>query len=255
MAFPRLPFVGGDNNAWGLILNTWLSFDHLPGGANSPAVATSGVLIDPSVNKGDVVYLDSTSFSYKLALADGSIRQQVVGLVRSLDTTAVVLFGVTDTTATVTPGIDYYLSSSIPGGITSTKPLSNIVRVGTGLTSSTLLVTIEKVETLDTSSYFPVRTFGTPYQPNTSYPTLVTVSLDTTATITGAVAKASVAIDSTSPPATVVGTVGILNGVVGDRQAHQLIFTVQKGNYYQVTKTETNGFVVPLQWVETTLKV
>ena len=135
----NLPVVGGSYNTWGVELNNWLLDDHLSEGRHHSRVMSTGVSFDTSVTNGDVVYFDYGFSGFKQALADGTYKQNAVGIRK--DTTAVVLFGAGDSTAVLIPGTQYYLSDTTAGRITSVVP-GNVVKVGIGITPTMLLVNI-----------------------------------------------------------------------------------------------------------------
>lgn len=157
---PRLPIVGGDIFTWGSVLNSYLSVEHDSTGAHRPRVADSSNATDVSVNGGDVVYWDNASSSYKPALAADLAKFKAMGMRHyvnpPVDSTTIVVFGRCDTTATLVPGTNYYLSDSVAGSITDTPPTTDIIFVGQAVTSSTIFIDINRAF-LDTSASAPSR--------------------------------------------------------------------------------------------------
>lgn len=140
---PNLPIVGSSYNVWGTELNNWLLFDHQTSGEHlTRRILLTGYQLDPAVKKGDVVYLDSSSI-LKQAFADGTEKQNAIGMVLSLDNTAITLVGHCDTTSLVVVGNVYYLSDSTAGRITTT-PSSSIIKIGQAVTTDSIFVDIDK---------------------------------------------------------------------------------------------------------------
>lgn len=142
---PNLPVVGGSYNTWGTELNNWLLEDHQWGSNHYPRTQLLGIAYDISVTNGDAVFFDSSTNMLQKAIADGSYRQEVVGMMRDIDNTAVVLFGMTDTTSPVIAGTQYYLSDTTAGRIVPYAP-ANVVKIGIGIPTdvgTALLVNIK----------------------------------------------------------------------------------------------------------------
>jgi len=85
--------------------------------------------INESVINLSAVYYDSTSDQFLEAVADGTIKQEIIGI---SDTTnsEVITFGIVEDIVGFNDGDIIYLSTTIPGSLTSVKPESNIVKVG-----------------------------------------------------------------------------------------------------------------------------
>ena len=140
----QLPVVGASFNTWGSELNTYLLEEHQFGGDHYPRVQLRGVAYGGSVTNGDAVFFDSSTNTLQKAIADGSYRQEVIGMMRDIDNTAIVIFGITDTTSPVIAGTQYYLSDTTAGKIVPYAP-SNAVKIGIGVPSdigTALLVNI-----------------------------------------------------------------------------------------------------------------
>lgn len=170
---PRLPIVGGDFNGWGDLLNYWLGYDHDSTGSHRPRVPDSSNPIDNSVSEGDFVYWDTTSSSYKPALAGSANPQQAspIGMMSHIDPSpTIVLFGVADTTATLVPGTIYYLSDTTAGRVVSSPP-GTAIKVGTAITTKKLVLNIDGVrgatQALDNLSSVAINTSLLPATDNT----------------------------------------------------------------------------------------
>lgn len=249
----NFPIVYGSYNTWGTELLTWLSATHENEGGHDSITSLSKILIDGTVTNGDVVYYDSTSTSLKLAVADGTEKQKAIAMIESFDSTSVVFFGKCDSSATLIPNSTYYLSPSVPGGITVTRPTTNIVEVGAAFDATYLFVNINhKNDDIVVTTTAPTRTFGVSYQPDTSNNTFVTISNQCDTSASG-VATYAVLSDSSNPPVTIIANAGIPTGIASESNIFSTSFIVRRGDYYKVDKTETAGTVTNTYWIETSL--
>lgn len=106
-------------------------------------VVISGAVFAPAVTaSGQVVYWDSANSRFDLALADGSAKQNAVG-VADLTNSAVVAFGDAVLFAGLTPGSRYYLSTVTAGTLTAILPVSNAVQVGIARSATEMFVDID----------------------------------------------------------------------------------------------------------------
>ena len=141
MAKPFLPTVGNSLNTWGDELNAYLEFDHTVDGQHNPKVYYPNAILDGAVTDGNIVYWEDSSDTWNQAIADSSAQGRVYGLCNiTTDTTSIVLFGVGDTTASLSPGTQYYLSDTSAGQIVSSKPSSNIVEIGSEIDNGSFFI-------------------------------------------------------------------------------------------------------------------
>ena len=106
-------------------------------------LSTSGLKIntnelDTAVQVNDLVYKGADGKYYQ-ALGDNDITSNFVGVYVVIDNTPVIIWnGVLERTG-LTPGASYYLSNTVPGGITDTQ-YTGAVKIGIALSSTELLV-------------------------------------------------------------------------------------------------------------------
>ena len=105
------------------------------------------VQFEPAVNYGDAVYWNPGTNMFGQAIADGTIKQRVKGFAYiSGSNKWVVTHNEFDIGASIlTPGLDYYLSTTTPGAITSTPPTRYTVKVGTAQTAAAIMVDIDDI--------------------------------------------------------------------------------------------------------------
>ncbi len=147
-----LPIIGGSFDSWGDELNAYLNYDHESSGGHKPNVAYHYPPTDGGVVDGNVVFWDTTSATFKKAISDGTLsgRDSIIGLYEatpSLDRTAVVFYGTADTTAAIAAGTEYYISDSVAGEFTSSKPVANAISLGVGTvmdTSSKVFINVDR---------------------------------------------------------------------------------------------------------------
>lgn len=106
-------------------------------------IAVDDSIFNAGVVDGNIVYWDSANSRFDKALADGSAKQQAIGVAdvtnkRVLTTGLVTLF------SGLTPGLIYYLSGSVAGTVTSTQP-DNALAVGTAKTATGVFLNIGAV--------------------------------------------------------------------------------------------------------------
>jgi hypothetical protein len=99
-------------------------------------------IFDPAVVDGNIVYWLEGEGRYKLAVADGTIAQNVIG-VADVTNGRVILAGQPALFTGLTVNNVYYLSETIPGAVTSTPPVNNVVRLGIARTSQRIVINIE----------------------------------------------------------------------------------------------------------------
>lgn len=124
----------------------WKLLDSLQSAVIYDSVDFEGTVVDK-----DAVYWDSVNSEFAKALADGTAKQNVIGIA---DTTnkRVYALGLVPVFTALTSGGVYYLSSSVAGAITTVVPANNIVKMGIGYSSTTLLLKPE-IERIVQSSY------------------------------------------------------------------------------------------------------
>lgn len=106
------------------------------------------VIFDGSVSNGNAVYFDSGSSTFKLAIADGTVKQQMIGLA-DVTNHRIYGFGLVTGLSGLTAGSLYYLSTVTPGAITLTVPSGNIVPVGVAYTTTSLFLNIINANVTD----------------------------------------------------------------------------------------------------------
>jgi hypothetical protein len=106
------------------------------------AVILDSVTFEASVTNGEVVYWDSANSRFDEALADGTTKQNAVGIA-DVTNSKVYAFGSCGLLSGMTPGSRYYLSSSVAGAITTTAPGSNVVTLGIAKSATELVVDID----------------------------------------------------------------------------------------------------------------
>lgn len=124
----------------------------------------SNIAFAPGVAHKDAVYWDAINHRFDSAIADGTIKQNVLGFA-DLTNNWVVEFGDMPWGAAVlTEGDIYYLSTSVAGGITNLAPALHIVKVGTARKVDMLEVDIfhflGPYEYPDGTIHFPQRVFA-----------------------------------------------------------------------------------------------
>lgn len=109
--------------------------------------AQRAVIIDAAtfagavVGTGKAVYWDAANNRFDLAVADGSVKQSIVGFA-DVPNAKVYCFGAAPIFAGLLPG-RYYLDAATPGAITSVMPAANAVFVGVAKGSTEVFVDID----------------------------------------------------------------------------------------------------------------
>lgn len=106
------------------------------------ATIFNNVTFDSPVANGNAVYWSSGGSEYAQALANGAAPQQVLGIA-DVTNSRVVAFGRMTGLSGLTPGAIYYLSTTVAGTLTTTKPASNVVQVGIAQTATVLFINIQ----------------------------------------------------------------------------------------------------------------
>ena len=91
-----------------------------------------------SVSQNQLVAYSLSGSSFVPALADGSYTQHVVGIA-DVANFRLITYGLVSGYVGIVIGQTYWLSGSVPGSFTSTQPLTNILKVATGESASTIL--------------------------------------------------------------------------------------------------------------------
>lgn len=91
------------------------------------AIATTA--FEASVADGEAVYWDVTNSRFDEAVADGTTKQNVIGIA-DVTNSRVFINGLVPGFSGLTGNVKYYLSGVTPGALTSVLPTSNIVIVG-----------------------------------------------------------------------------------------------------------------------------
>lgn len=108
---------------------------------NNQAVIYYNVVFDESmgveVEDGDVVYWDAGNEWFALALADGTVKQNVAGIA-DVTNKRLYVIGLVPLMTGLTSGAIYYLSTTVPGGVTAAAPSSDAVQLGTALSTTSL---------------------------------------------------------------------------------------------------------------------
>jgi hypothetical protein len=108
-------------------------------------VVIDGVTFAPAVTtSGQVVYWDNGNARFDLAIADGTNKQNAVG-VADLANTSVAAFGDATLFAGLTPGARYYLSGTVAGGLTLVAPgMGKTVGIGIARTATEAFIDIDQ---------------------------------------------------------------------------------------------------------------
>jgi microcystin-dependent protein len=107
------------------------------------AVILDSAAFEASVADGEVVYWDSANSLFDEALADGTAKQNAVGIA-DVTNSKVYAFGSCPILSGLTPGSRYYLSGSVAGALTTTAPASNIVTIGIAKSASEIVVDVDQ---------------------------------------------------------------------------------------------------------------
>lgn len=113
---------------------------------SSTGVIYDNVTFAPGIVSGEAVYWNGTNNRFELAIANGTVSQNVIGFAQvtaTSDTTYNRVYGFAEMpfASGLTPGAVYYLSTATPGAITSTLPTTNAIQVGIAKTATILIIT------------------------------------------------------------------------------------------------------------------
>ncbi len=126
-----------------------------------PTDLSSWAIIDPTcfaipqaffeatVVDGDLVYFNSGTSEYTKAIANGTNAQNVIGVAANIDSQfgRVIVSGLAEVFSGLSANTKYYLSDSVAGGVSSTRPIANVIEVGTALSSSIMAMQIGEAQT------------------------------------------------------------------------------------------------------------
>lgn len=110
-------------------------------GGQRSVIINNAVFAGAVTGTGKAVYWDSANSRFDLALADGSAKQNCVG-VADVANTSVYAFGDAILFSGLTPGARYYLDGTTAGAITTTAP-ANGVYLGIARTATEVFVDID----------------------------------------------------------------------------------------------------------------
>lgn len=97
---------------------------------------------DAGLVAGDVVYWDYADNVFKKALADGTAKQEAIGIWDDVYL-RVITDGFFPFFDSLIPNSNYYLSTTTPGEITTTKPATNAVKIGVATNPTTMFLGIQ----------------------------------------------------------------------------------------------------------------
>lgn len=112
------------------------------------AVVLDSATFNAGVANGNAVYWDSANSRFDKALADGSVKQNMVGIA-DVTNSKVCAFGDATSLTGLTAGARYYLDGTTAGAITTTAP-TNQVLVGIAKSTTELYVDIDPQVTSQT---------------------------------------------------------------------------------------------------------
>jgi hypothetical protein len=105
----------------------------------------TGVTFEAPVTQGDAVYYNPSTNKFGQAIADGTIKQRVLGFA-DISHCCVIRGGYFPWPSPVlTPGSVYYLSTTVLGGITITPPTRYTVEMGVALSTSVMDVMVDDI--------------------------------------------------------------------------------------------------------------
>lgn len=110
--------------------------------AGQRTVIIDNAVFEASVADKEVVYWDSANNRYDEAIADGTAKQNAVGIA-DVTNSKVYAFGNCPIMTGLTPG-RYFLSDAVAGSITAIAPASNAVQVGVARTATDLFVDVDQ---------------------------------------------------------------------------------------------------------------
>jgi hypothetical protein len=115
----------------------WLFLDN-----TATATAIDNAALDGAVVTGDAVYYDSTSSTFKKALANGAAPQKIIGFAH-VASSRVFMTGIIGFLTGLTAGNTYYLSTTTAGALTTIIPTINAVAVGFSKSTTELMINIQ----------------------------------------------------------------------------------------------------------------
>jgi hypothetical protein len=127
------------------VISSWWIIDN-----TSNSVVYENSIFDPSVSSGQVVYFDSTSSTFKLAIANGAEQQIAIGIA-DIEDGRVYSFGSYPFFTGLSPGLTYYLSTTVAGSITTVLPISNVVEIGFSKSATEIFLNIRNLAYQDLS--------------------------------------------------------------------------------------------------------
>lgn len=156
-----------NNNTLPTVTANWIWVDNC---ANK--IIYDNVTFEGGVTNGQAVYFNGTTFA--AAVANGTSAQNVIGIA-DVTFSRVYALGLCNAYLSgLTPGVIYYLSSSVAGALTSTMPLANVVSVGIAYNATTLLLNIQEAPAA--SAWAPWTITGLEISPGTAAATQYNVS-------------------------------------------------------------------------------
>ncbi len=150
-----LPFISLDNS------NTTLPTDNTKwwrDNLNAASIEVQQFPLQTGVANGDIVYFDVTTGKWDKAIADGTVKQQALGIaIINSGFSFVVCTGLLSSYGPggLTPGVPYYLSTTTPGAITTIMTISNIVKVGTAISATSIFMDIQSLASVDPTALVP----------------------------------------------------------------------------------------------------
>lgn len=150
-----LPFISLDDS------NTTLPTDNTKWWRDNTNAATLEVQQFPlqtGVANGDVVYFDVVAGKWDKAVADGSIKQQALGI--AIINSGFSYVGCAGYLSSygpggLTPGARYYLSTVTPGALTAIMPASNAVQIGVAQSATSIFIQIIPLTSVDPTALIP----------------------------------------------------------------------------------------------------
>jgi hypothetical protein len=116
-----------------------------------------------AVINNDIVYYDASNSRFDKAIANNTVAELAVGIA-DVSYKRVLLSGLVSGFSGLTPGAEYYLSSSSAGAITSTPPTNGrVYKIGVALSATILLVNIEKIYVPGQQEFTSSGSFTVPY--------------------------------------------------------------------------------------------
>jgi roadblock/LC7 domain-containing protein len=111
--------------------------------AKNDFLSITTTAFEASVTDGDAVYWDSANSRFDEAIADGTNKQNMIGFADVTNSRVVLMGAYAGQLSGLTAGAKYYLSTTVAGGITSTLPASNAVKIGIAKTATQVFIDID----------------------------------------------------------------------------------------------------------------